>query len=439
MSNNKKNTIAGQWDEYIAPFLQSLRVPQKGEPGYIPVTTSAQDIEKIEKARKQSMMDSMQSQKAPELPIEQPKMNPVVENYIKSKINKAPVSIPKSENEEIQAPLVRKPDYMDKFNDEAYANAKQDSESRQDGLGWLQFAAGFGDALAQRSPMESANKFENIRARIKDETVGQFNRDKNQAVDDFKNKKMMDTFNPDSEQSIAFKKMIEAKFPDVARSYGKMWNQVSAADKDNIFEPLKLKENIEARKEYSRIANENRQDSKDARTLERQRERMTNYGEARTIEDAKQLKNASEMKDKFDRQLDELLELRKKHGGGALLNRDDVGRAKQLSKDLLLTYKDMSKLGVLSQSDNEILNAIIPPDPLAYDFVPGQDPILHKMEKFKGDTQADFDTRLSNRLLNPVQKPQSNPMDSKIDSFMKKNGIADRNEAIRILKENGKI
>ena len=269
MSNNKKNTIAGQWDEYIAPFLQSLRVPQKGEPGYIPVTTSAQDIEQIEKAKNQSMMDSMQSQKSPELPIEQSKMNPVVENYIKSKINKAPVSIPKSENEEIQAPLVRKPDYMDKFNDEAYANAKQDSESRQDGLGWLQFAAGFGDALAQRSPMESAKNFDNIRARIKDETIGQFNRDKNQAVDDFKNKKMMDTFNPDSEQSIAFKKMIEAKFPDVARSYGKMWNQVSAADKDNIFEPLKLKENIEARKDSMRIAAMGRQDAMDYKRAEK--------------------------------------------------------------------------------------------------------------------------------------------------------------------------
>lgn len=40
----------------------------------------------------------------------------------------------------------------------------------------------------------------------------------------------------------------------------------------------------------------------------------------------------------------------------------------------------------------------------------------------------------------PKNAPETDPaVDAKIDSFMKKNGIKDRNEAINILKENGKI
>lgn len=143
---------------------------------------------------------------------------------------------------------------------------------------------------------------------------------------------------------------------------------------------------------------------------DRNRDYQTNYGEARTRDDAKQIKAGAEMKEKFDRQLKELIELRKDKGV-EYFDREAVTRGKQLSKDLLLTYKDMAKLGVLSQSDEKILNAIIPDDPLGQDMILGQDPILYKLEKFQGDANADFDSRLNNRLLNPEKRTDKKPVD----------------------------
>ena len=124
----------------------------------------------------------------------------------------------------------------------------------------------------------------------------------------------------------------------------------------------------------------------------------TPFGQALTKDDAKQLKSAYESKGKFDIRVKEMIELRQKHKGGTFFNREDVDRGKQLSKDLLLQYKDMAKLGVLSQADEKILNAIIPPDPLAYDFIPGQDPIMNNLIKFQEDSNTDFKNRVSTRI-----------------------------------------
>lgn len=132
-------------------------------------------------------------------------------------------------------------------------------------------------------------------------------------------------------------------------------------------------------------------------------------GIALNADDAKTLKGAKEMKSKFDRQINELIELRggkmnpetgKREGGYGVeyINRNAVDRGKQLSKDLLLTYKNLSKLGVLSKADEEIVNAIIPQDPLGQDWAVGQDPILHRLEKFKGDLDEDYEMTLATRL-----------------------------------------
>ena len=150
--------------------------------------------------------------------------------------------------------------------------------------------------------------------------------------------------------------------------------------------------------------------------------RIGDFGYAQTTEDAKQLKSGVESKASFDNRLDELISLREKHSGGAILNREDVGRAKQLSKDLLLQYKDMAKLGVLSKADEDILNAIIPDDPLQYNSplsaIQGQDPTLHKLKKFKEDAGKDFDTKLRGRLRGkgnnmPAAAAPSGPMRAK--------------------------
>lgn len=120
-------------------------------------------------------------------------------------------------------------------------------------------------------------------------------------------------------------------------------------------------------------------------------------GNALNATDAKDLKTAKITKAKFDRQIDELIKLRQEKGV-EYLDREAVARGKQLSKDLLLTYKNLAKLGVLSQADEAIVNAIIPPDPLAQDWAIGQDPVLSSLTKFKGDLDADYNTTLETRL-----------------------------------------
>jgi len=128
-------------------------------------------------------------------------------------------------------------------------------------------------------------------------------------------------------------------------------------------------------------------------------------GMAYTPDDAKQLKEAQESKDSFDRKIQEMIDLRKEYGG-EVMNRVAVDRGKQLSKDLLLAYKNMAKLGVLSQADEDIINAIIPSDPLAFQFTPGGDSILNRLEKFKGDVSADYQSKLKNRIIG-YQTPEA--------------------------------
>lgn len=147
-----------------------------------------------------------------------------------------------------------------------------------------------------------------------------------------------------------------------------------------------------------------RQDRADARADkldEKMQGLKTPYGLANTIDDAKQLKEAHEAKANFDNKIEQMIKLREKHGGGAIMNREDVQRGKQLSKDLLLEYKNMAKLGVLSKSDEDIINAIIPEDPLQYNSpiaaLQGQDPTLSRLRSFKSDSDKDFQNRVATR------------------------------------------
>lgn len=129
--------------------------------------------------------------------------------------------------------------------------------------------------------------------------------------------------------------------------------------------------------------------------------RSTPYGLANTVDDAKKVKDAYVAKNNFDAKLNELISLREEFGGEAG-NREAVARGKQLSKDLLLEYKNIAKLGVLSQSDEKIINAIIPDDPLAFnnpfEMATGQDPILANLKKFKADKDKDFENNVMTRV-----------------------------------------
>ena len=151
-------------------------------------------------------------------------------------------------------------------------------------------------------------------------------------------------------------------------------------------------------------------------------------GIAKNSDDAKKLKDATVAKHSLESKIKEMIELREKHGGGTIINREDVARAQQLSKDALLSYKNMAKLGVLSKSDEDIVNAIIPSDPLKYNSplaaIQGQDPILSNLKKFLGDINEDFDNTVSLRVEQqskvPGEKTQSTVNDDPFAAWERK-------------------
>ncbi len=201
--------------------------------------------------------------------------------------------------------------------------------------------------------------------------------------------------------------------------------------------PYQLK-NLDLRQQGVTTQEEIRKEKKEEKREQRRilDSKGNTIGYARTPNDVKSLTSAVEQKFKFDQTLDEMISLRQKHDGGALLNREDVDRGKQLSNDLLLIYKDLAKLGVLSVADEKILRSIIPEDPLAFHWsgIAGQDPILHKMTKWKGDINSEYNTKLNTRLR-PEEATEA-PKSKNQDAIQWAKDNPDDPRAARILKHN---
>jgi hypothetical protein len=204
-----------------------------------------------------------------------------------------------------------------------------------------------------------------------------------------------DTTGYDIKQMIDPKKMMETE----ARSAVDFERQKALRAMDNAASLEKFKA-----EQATRLT-----DKKDMRKIvegdRREREaleRSTPFGLANNADDAKKLKEAYESKQNFDRKIGEMIQLRTDHNGGDVFDREAISRGKQLSKDLLLEYKNMAKLGVLSAADEKIINAIIPADPLEFNSplaaIQGQDPIMNNLKKFKADSDADFKTRIETRV-----------------------------------------
>lgn len=178
------------------------------------------------------------------------------------------------------------------------------------------------------------------------------------------------------------------------------------SNKENLDNQFRNKE-LESKSLDRKEARDERRFQSGIKMDEKMQGLKTPYGLANTVDDAKQLKDAHESKIAFDTKLDEMIGLRKQYGT-EYWNREAVARGKQLSKDLLLEYKNMAKLGVLSKSDEDIINAIIPEDILGHSMgAPGQDPILSNLEKFKADKQADFQTRIGTRTRKGLDETTS--------------------------------
>ena len=145
-------------------------------------------------------------------------------------------------------PMVK--DYLLSKQAEA-KSLKQEIDEKQSGLGWAQFAAGIGDAFQGRSPSQSAGQFQQIRKDIADSTA------KNRLSD------------PNSMESQNFRRAIEATTPDFVKLYGDSWNQVTAADKENVFNPLKFKEDRDSRERAAAALAGERKEAREQSALDR--------------------------------------------------------------------------------------------------------------------------------------------------------------------------
>jgi len=223
---------------------------------------------------------------------------------------------------------------------------------------------------------------------------------------------------PGSENMANFENLSAAQIEKVAPGLFDKY-KMDVSERNNALNRQSQSADRAAMREQNMLSRSGVQADKAAAATEKKNEKMEqlrvgDFGYAQTPDDAKQLKLAVETKAGFDARLTELIKLREDYGG-EVLNREAVGRAKQLSKELLLQYKEMAKLGVLSVSDEKILNAIIPDDPLEiqmFQTVTGQDSIAHKLEKFKIDTNNDYDKKMNNRLRRegrPGEAPAKTP------------------------------
>lgn len=128
----------------------------------------------------------------------QPEMNPIVKDYLmKKKLSSAQngqVRLPGSED--MPAPTVemaaKTPGILEQFSPEKYKEAVDRSKERQRNIAAAEFAAGIGDALARRDSSASNKYFTDLRERIKDEEVGEFNRNKKTALEDYNTKRSIE-------------------------------------------------------------------------------------------------------------------------------------------------------------------------------------------------------------------------------------------------------
>lgn len=312
-------------------------------------------------------------------------------------------------------PVVK--DYLQKLNPSKYTDEarqalldKQAEDNTgfdiQAGLGGLAGAlASYG--TGKMGGIEGAERIKKMKRGMQDQELSNF--DSGLALEKLKMEKDPNSMESKYAQELALKmgmkpEMVQgltaAKFKELSPVTMKMY-EIDERVKERARDNQLRREDMSLKREANDIAKEERnsiqREKMDEKRTTKEDALRTPYGFANTPDDAKQIKEGYEAKANFDSKLQEMIDLRK-NKGSEFMDREAVARGKQLSKDLLLEYKNMAKLGVLSQADQGIIDAIIPQDPLAMDWAPGQDPILSNMEKFKADSDKDFQNRIDTRI-----------------------------------------
>lgn len=195
----------------------------------------------------------------PTQPVSKP-LNPAIVKHLMSKKegNKENIdrSIDSINDEILPERDLGKPGILDKFSTEAYTKAKTEADERNSDLGWAQFAAGVGNSLARRDPGEVNSTFDKIRERNKDETIGEFNRQKASAISDIDVKNKTDLNDPNSQKSKLLQSVVAKYYPNAFSKEEIL--TLTAADQDAVMKPLELKAKIDARKDEVTQLNANR-------------------------------------------------------------------------------------------------------------------------------------------------------------------------------------
>ncbi len=305
---------------------------------------------------------------------------------------------------------------MQKYSPEARQKLVSQNEQDSSGPNFLGALAALGTGLQGGNAAEAGQNFVKNQQAGRDKRLSEFDSGRKLALEEETlgrdREKLAREMDPNSDDSkLAQQMAIDMGVnPELASKLtaAKLKEQMPFLEKKYAAEQRRL-DRAESR-EDRRLAQGLRQDALDEKKSEKIQALQTPYGIANSLDDAKQLKEAHESKKSFDSKIDEMIKLRKDYGG-EVLNREAVARGKQLSKDLLLEYKNMAKLGVLSAADEAIINAIIPDDPLAFSpsKLVGQDPILSNLEKFRADKENDFQTRVATRTRDGLANYAANP------------------------------
>jgi len=137
------------------------------------------------------------------------------------------------------------------------------------------------------------------------------------------------------------------------------------------------------------------------------------WGVALTKKDAQDMKSTISKTESIKSYLKEMIALREKYGS-EIMNRDAVERGKQLSRQALIEYKNIAGLGVLSAQDVELVESVIPPDPLAVTITElpyigkyfGKDPVMGRLNYLIEDLnkvpERAAKLKLEKRITQPI-------------------------------------
>lgn len=135
----------------------------------------------------------------------------------------------------------------------------------------------------------------------------------------------------------------------------------------------------------------------------------TPLGQAKTKNDAKLIKDAHASYLDSKMGVQELIDLRKKKGA-EFLDRESVAKGKMAAANLLLQYKTLVKLGVLSKDDYRLLDRIVPQDPLQVDIM---EDTPAKLAQFDKEVDRKMDSFARSYGVQSPAKPEAEEKSSR--------------------------